>query len=403
MAKFKYRARTQNGELQVGQVVALSKNEASSILTSNNLYILVLEEADENKWYSTIESYASRVKTKDLMVFTRQFATLLSARIPIDDSLRTLHKQTSNPSLQTILSEVLADIEAGLSLSQSLEKYDKVFSTFYVNMVRSAEVTGRIGEAVSFLADYIEKQTTLLLKVRNALIYPAVMVSLFVVVGGIMVTVVFPQIGPVFEEAGVQLPWFTRALIGSGEFLSQWWWATLGVLATFGFLAIDYFRTPEGRTLTDEILFRTPVANKLLKGLYVSRFADSLSVLIKGGIPITQAVEITGRTVGSIVYREALHDISTDLQKGIALSQALLKRDELFPPLVGQMVAVGERTGRLDTLLEKIADFYSREVDGLVGSLIELIQPILMVIIGVLVGGLFGSILIPIYNLASTF
>jgi type IV pilus assembly protein PilC len=403
MAKFKYRARTKEGELQVGQVAALSKNEASSILSSHGLYVLVLDEVDEDKWYGRFLNYANRVKTKDLMVFTRQFATLLSARIPLDDALITLRKQTRNPSLFTIVSEISADIEAGLSLSQSLEKYDKVFSGFYVSMVRSAEITGRIGEAVGFLADYIEKQSTLVAKVRNALIYPIVMIALFFVVGGIMVVVVFPQIGPVFEEAGVELPIFTRILLSGGIFLSQWWWAVLAVLITMVFVAADYFRTPEGRTLADEILFRIPVVNKLLRELYVARFAESLSVLIKGGIPITQAVEITGHTVGNASYREALHEVSGDLQKGEQLSQSLAKHEALFPPLVSQMTAVGESTGRLDTLLQKISDFYAREVDGLVGSLVELIQPLLMVVIGVLVGVLFASILIPIYNLAQTF
>jgi len=403
MAKFKYRARTKEGDLQVGAIDASSKNEAANILAGNGLYILFLNQVDDKKWYGAFLNYANRVKSKDLMIFTRQFATLLSARIPLDDALLTLKKQTKNVSLFTVITDISADIDAGLSLSQSLDKHDRVFSGFYVSMVRSAEITGKIDEAVAFLADYIDKQSALISRVRNALIYPVVMIALFIVVGGIMVVVVFPQIGPVFEEAGVKLPIYTRALIWSGTFLAQWWWAVVGVLVAFGFVAVDYFRTPEGRTLADTILFHIPVISKLLKELYVARFSESLSVLIKGGIPITQAVEITGHTVGSAAYREALHDVSLDLQKGEALAQALSKREDLFPALVGQMVAVGEATGRLDVLLEKISEFYTREVDGLVGGLIELIQPMLMIIIGVLVGGLFGSILIPIYNLASTF
>jgi len=403
MAKFQYRARTKDGDLQVGAIDASSKDEAANILASNDLYVLLLNQVGGKKWYSTLSNFTNRVKSKDLMIFTRQFSTLLSARIPLDDALLTLKKQTRNVSLFTVITEISADIDAGLSLSQSLSKHDRVFSDFYVSMVQSAEITGKIDEAVAFLADYIEKQSILISKVRNALIYPVVMIALFIVVGGIMVVVVFPQIGPVFEEAGVQLPVYTRALIWSGTFLAQWWWAVLGVIITLGFVAFDYFRTPEGRTLADTILFRIPVINKLLRELYVARFAESLSVLIKGGIPITQAIEITGHTVGSAAYREALHDVSIDLQKGESLAQALNKRENLFPPFVGQMVAVGESTGKLDTLLEKISEFYSREVDSLVGSLIELIQPLLMIVIGVLVGGLFGSILIPIYNLASTF
>jgi len=403
MAKYKYRARTKEGDLQVGVVSALSRHEAASILSGHDLYVLLLSEVKTDVWYNAFLEFANRVKSKDLMIFTRQFATLLSAQIPLDEALETLRRQTRNVTLHSIITEISSDIDAGLSLSQSLEKYDRVFSSFYVSMLRSAEITGRIDEAVGFLADYIEKQDELANKVRNALIYPVVMIALFFVVGGIMVVVVFPQIGPVFEEAGVELPIFTRILISGGAFVAQWWWAVLAVLTTFGFMAVDYFRTPEGRTLVDEILFRVPVVSTVLKKLYVARFSESLSVLIKGGIPITQAVEITGHTVGNVAYREALHEISIGLQKGESLSAGLAKNESLFPPLVSQMTAVGERTGRLDVLLEKIAEFYAREVDGLIGSLVELIQPLLMVIIGVLVGGLFASILIPIYNLASSF
>jgi len=401
--KFRYRARTSDGNLQVGFVTATSRNEAASILTGNGLYILILDEVKEGAWYQKILDFTTRVKKKDLMVFTRQFATLLSARVPLNDALITLQRQTTNPTLYTIISEMITDIEAGLSLSQSLEKYNRVFSDFYVNMVRSAEVTGRVDEAVGFLADHIEKQTALAGKVRNALIYPAVMIFLFFVVAGIMVVVVFPQIGPVFEEAGVSLPVFTRVLLAGGNFVSHWWWVILSAFGAFIIVGLDYFRTREGKTLMDEILFRVPLVNTLLKELYVSRFAESLSVLIKGGIPITKAVEITGHNVGNAAYSEALHDVAESLQKGLSLSQGLDRHPKLFPPLVSQMSAIGETTGRLDTLLDKVSDFYSKEVDGLISSLIELIQPALMIVIGVLVGILFASILIPIYNLAQTF
>lgn len=401
--KFKYRARTKTGELQVGFVNATTRGEAANILTSHDLYVLILDEVKENAWYSKILEFSSRVKKKDLMIFTRQFATLLSARVPLDDALRTLQKQTQNPTLYSVLSEIATDVDAGLSLSQSLEKYSRVFSGFYVSMIRSAEVTGRVDEAVGFLADYIEKQTALMNKVRNALIYPAVMVLLFFVVAGIMVVAVFPQIGPVFEEAGVELPFFTKIMLAGGEFLADWWAAIIVTFIIFGFIAADYFRSAEGRVLMDEILFRIPMLSKLLKELYVARFSESLSVLIKGGIPITKAVEITGHNVGNAAYREALHSVSEDLQRGISLSEGLGKHGKLFPPMVSQMVAIGESTGRLDILLSKVSEFFAREVDGLIGSLVELIQPILMIVIGVLVGLLFSSILIPIYNLAQTF
>jgi len=403
MAKFEYRARTKAGELQVGFIDALNRDEATRTLSGHDLYVLVLNEVRAGSWNKRLLDYFNRVKSKELLIFTRQFATLLGAKVPLEDTLLTLEKQTRNITLKNVISEVRADVDAGLALSQAMEKYNRVFSSFYVNMVRAAEVTGRVDEAVNFLADYIEKQYILISKVRNALIYPAVMVGLFFVVGGIMVIVVFPQIGPIFDEAGIELPIFTRVLVSGGIFLSQWWWAVILALAAIMLTAYDYFRTKEGKVILDEILLRTPLVRKLLKELYIARFAESLSVLIKGGIPIAQAIEITGATVGSPAYKEVLHNAADAVRRGETFSQALAAQPILFPPLVSQMLAVGESTGRLDELLEKLSQFYTREVDGLVGSLIELIQPILLVIIGALVGGLFASILIPIYNLAQSF
>jgi type II secretory pathway component PulF len=403
MAKFQYRSRTKEGELQVGFVEALSREEATSILSSHGLFVIFIDEVKKQRAYGRFLDYVNRVKAKDMLIFTRQFATLLGAKVPLSDTLITLKQQTKNITLKNVIAEIAADVDAGLSVSQSMEKYGRVFSSFYVNMVRSAEVTGRVEEAVNFLADYIEKQYVLLTKVRNALIYPVVMIGLFLVVGGIMVVVVFPQIGPIFEEAGVELPIFTRVLIGGGIFLARWWWAVLLVLISMILVTYDYLRTKEGKSVLDELILRVPVARKLLKELYVARFAESLSVLIKGGIPIAQAIEITGITIGSAAYSDVLQKAAMDIRRGETLSQSIAKQPVLFPPLVSQMTAVGESTGRLSELLEKISQFYTREVEGLVNGLVELIQPILLLIIGVLVGGLFASILIPIYNLAQTF
>ncbi len=403
MAKFKYRARTKEGELQVGLVNATSRNEAEGILSGNGLYVLFLDEAQSGGLLGRLERITGRIKRRDLIIFTRQFSTLLSAKIPLENALHTLKSQTRNVALTGVIEEITTDINAGLSLSQALEKYEHVFSDFYINMIRSAEVTGRVEESMSFMANYLEKQAVLIASVRNALIYPVIMIGMFIIVGGIMVMIVFPQIGPVFEEAGVELPIFTSLLIGGGIFLANWWWAVLLFIAISGVLLFDYFKTPEGRVLFDEVSLRTPIVKNLIKGLYISRFTESLAVLIKGGIPIAQAIEVTAHTVGSVAYRDALHQASLDVRKGEQLSQSLARQEFLFPPMVSQMIAVGESSGRLDELLSKIASFFAQEVEGLVNALVEVIQPILLVIIGIMVGGLFASILIPIYDLAKTF
>jgi type IV pilus assembly protein PilC len=400
--KFSYKARTQEGQLQVGNVEAASREAAVNILLSHGLFVLTLEPVGEERWYNRIVNFFQRVKVADLMIFTRQFATLLSSQVPMGDSLRNLYQQTSKPVLKEVIAEVMADVESGFALSQALGRHPGVFSEFYVNMVKSAEVTGRLSEILEFLADYLEKQSILISKVRNALVYPAFVVGLFIVAALIMVTMVLPQITPIFKEANIKLPIFTQLLISGGEFFSEWWWVLTVLLAILIFLLVDYSQTKEGRIVFNEVSLRLPIVGKLFRRLYISRFAESARVLIKGGLTIPQAIEISAHTIGNYVYRDILHEAAQKIRQGQLLSQAL-RDNPYFPPLVSQLIAVGESTGRLETLLEKISDFYRREVEDMVSNLVELIQPILLVIIGVLVAALFASILLPLYNLTQSF
>ncbi len=389
--------------MQTGFVEGANRDAAFNILSGHELFILSLEPVGEEKWYERFLILFKGVKTADLMVFTRQFATLMDAKISLGDSLRNLYKQTRNPILKEVISELNSDIDSGLSLSQAMARHQNVFSEFYVSMVRSAEITGRLDEVIGFMADYLEKEAGILSRVRNALIYPVIVVALFGVVGGVMVGFVFPQLEPVFAESGVELPLITKILLGSGAFLKNWWLAILFILAVFAFVIADYLQTKEGKIVFDEFRVRVPVVGELYKKLYVARFAESAAVLIRGGIPIAQALEISGHTIGSIIYRDALHEVAESVRGGQLMSQALAEHENYFPPLVSQMVAVGESTGKLENLLSRISSFYTREVDDLVSRLVELIQPALMVVIGILVALLFVAILLPIFNLSKAF
>jgi len=266
-------------------------------------------------------------------------------------------------------------------------------------MVKSAEVTGRLIEVFNFLADYLEKQARVMAKVKNALIYPIVVLTLFVVVVVLMVTLVLPQITTIFEESKVALPFYTKLLLGVGNFMLNWWWAVLLVLFILIVMLVDYFRSAEGKMVFDEISLRLPVIGQLFQKLYIARFAESARVLIKGGLPIPQAIEIAAHNVGNYVYRDLLHEAVTQIRRGQSFAQALTSIP-YFPPLVSQLVSIGEATGRLDELLLKVSDFYSREVEDMVGNLVELIQPALMILIGVLVALLFASILLPLFSLS---
>ena len=269
-------------------------------------------------------------------------------------------------------------------------------------MVRAAEMTGRVDEAMSYLADYLEKEDVLTGKIKNALIYPAFVIGLFVLVVGIMVVYVFPQIKPIFEETGVVLPIYTRIILGSGDFILTWWWAILAMVIIFLVVIIDYLGTEEGKILINDLELKIPVVGDLFNKIYVTRFTQSASVLIKGGVSVVQAIRITARTIGNVVYEDELLKIADMVKEGQLLSRAL-ESSTYFPLLVANLTAIGESTGKLDQLLSKVADFYTRQIDDKVSNLVELIQPAMMVVIGLFVGVLFASILMPIYNLAQAF
>jgi type IV pilus assembly protein PilC len=400
--KFSYKARTKDGDLQVGNIDSETRDSATRILLGHGLYVLGLEEVKTERFFDRISDFLRRVKTKDLMIFTRQFSTLVAARVPLSDSLGSLYRQTTNPIFREAIAEIANDIDAGLPLSQALGKHKGIFSEFYVNMMKSAEVTGRMSEVLDFLADYLENQAELMSKVRNALIYPAFIITLFFGVIVLMITFVLPQLMPIFEETKVELPLFTRFMVGSGEFVSQWWWAVGIVFVLFLFMIADYMRTKEGKVVRDEMILRIPVMGTLFRKMYIARFAESAEVLIRGGLTIPQAIEISSHTIGNTVYNELLHRASSQVRKGRLLSESLAEMSE-FPPLVSQLIAIGESTGSLEKLLDKIRLFYTREVNDMVDNLVNLLQPFLMVVIGVVIGGLFAAILLPLYSLTQSF
>jgi type IV pilus assembly protein PilC len=400
--RFKYQARTQEGETQVGYVEAADRDGAITILSNHNLYILAVENVDKTGFLDRLGGYFSRVTQKDVMVFSRQLATLLEARLPLNSALRTLEEQTSNKVLKEAIRQITDDVNSGLPFSQALARQEGIFSEFFISMIKSSEVIGNMDEAAGFLADYLEKESILSGKAKSALIYPSVIIALFIGVAAIMVTVVFPQIGPVFEQSGVVLPFYTKALLGIGAFMGKWWIAVLLSVCVSIILALNYLQTPEGRAFTDDLKVRLPILNKIYVPLTITRVANIMSMLLKGGVPVTQAVEIAGQTVNNVLYQDLLACVAEDVQQGQSLSSSLSKHPEYFPPLVSQMVVVGESTGQIDKMLARLAGFYSRQVDGVISNVVDLLQPLIMVVIGGLVGLLFASILLPMYQLTSS-
>ena len=247
-----------------------------------------------------------------------------------------------------------------------------------------------------------EKETVLVSRASSAMIYPAIVVALFIVVAFIMVVVVFPQIGPIFEQSQIELPIYTRLLLGSGEFFGRWWPAVLLTIFVIVIAALDYSQSEEGRALIDDAKIKLPLLNKIYLPLTMARFSNAAALLIHGGIPVAQALEIIGHMVGNMLYRDLIHEIAEDVRQGQLLSESIAKFPEYFPPLIGQMVAVGEKTGKLEQVFARISAFYSRETDSVLSNIVDLIQPALMVAVGIMVAFLFAAILMPLYSLTAS-
>lgn len=400
--KFKYQAKTKDGQTQVGFVEASDRDAATAILTSHDLFVLSVESPPAPGILDGLNSLFNRVKRKDLIIFSRQLATLLEARLPLNNALKILSQQTASVPLKAAIKAVTEDIDSGITFSQAMARQVGVFPEYYVEMVRAAEVTGNLNEVAAFLADYTEKEGDLASKASSALIYPGIVVGLFIVVAFILVTFVYPSLGAVFAENHVTLPWYTQVLLTTGTFLEKWWVAVIVAVVAVVALFFNYIHTEEGIAIMDEAKIRLPIVKKVYLPVIMARFGNSAALLVHGGIPIAQALEIIGHMVGNVLYRDVVHDIAEDVRQGELLSAAIAKHPQFFPELIPQMVAVGETTGKIEEMFTRLSGIYTREADEITNNLVDLIQPVLMIGIGVMVGLLFASILIPIYNLTDS-
>lgn len=399
--RFVYEARTPEGEIQSGTVEAPSHDAAVKTLERYNLIIVGLEEEKGGLNFKKEIKFLARVKHQEIVVFSRQLAVLFEAQVPLLDALHTLAEQTPNPKFKDTLNGIAEEVDAGTPFSQALEKYPKLFSKFYVSVVRAGEASGRLNEVLNYLADHEEKAYDLTRKVRGALIYPAFIVASLIIVGAVMLIFVVPQITSIFEESDAELPFLTVVVISLSDFAKAFWWLIIILLAAAGFGLARFFKTPAGALVRDTLLLKIPILKNLFQKVYLTRLAENLSTLIRGGIPIIQALTITGDVVGNLVYRRTIEEATAEVRKGGSIS-GVLKNNKYIPSLVTQMVLVGENTGRLDSILATIASFYQKDVDNMVSNLAALIQPILILVLGGAAGLLVAAILLPIYNLSSS-
>lgn len=380
-----------------GLVTASSEEAALDALQQNKLTVIVVRETAPPSLFER-NIFGARVKYKDIVIFSRQLATLFEARIPVVEALKTLMSEAEKPALRQVIAGILDDVAGGMSLSQAMGKRPEAFSSFYVNLVRSGEESGKLQEIFTYLADYVERSYYLVSKARNAMIYPAFVLLAFTGVLVVMLVVVFPRLISIFEETGQQVPLYTQAVIFVSLTLRRWGLLILLFLIGIGILLWRWSATPPGKMFFHRLQVSVPIIGQLYRKLFMARLTDNLQTLIMGGIPIVRALTITSDVVGNVVYRQAIERAIESVKGGSTISAAFEQTPEI-PQLVTQMIRIGEQSGRLDFILGSVSKFYRREVDSVLENIVALIEPALIIFLGVGIGVLVASVLVPLYNL----
>jgi len=400
--KFEYLARTSQGETQAGLIEASNETVALKTLQEHRLIVLRLRPADKGFILLRKIKIFSRVNKKEMFVFFRQLAILVEAGVPLIQSLRALGGRLKNALFREIVFEVAEDIDGGASFSKALNRYPNTFSPFCINLIKTGEVSGSLQKSLTYLADYLEKQHYLASKVRNAMIYPLFILAVFVVVTLLVVTMVMPTLTTILIETGQELPLSTRILIGTNNFFRNWGWLALVGLVVAGFLLFRYRKTTKLRIILDRIELKLPILGGIFRQIYLARLADTLSVLIKGGVSLLRSLSVAGEVVGSMVFQRIIFRARDEVKAGRSISDVLESYRD-FPPIFCQMVRIGEKTGKLDYILDKLSTFYSKEVESIVNNLSQLIEPILIVCLAMGVAVLVFAVFMPIYGLVGAF
>lgn len=404
MSVFSYEARTEEGVKQLGTVEAGSREAAIETLQRHNLIITRLEDLSSRAVLQREVTlpFLQQVSKKDLVMFSKQLSVLFGARVPLIESLRTIAEQTSSKSFRVKLAEVASDVDGGMAFSQALAKHPDVFSLFYVNIVKSGEVSGRLQEVLEYLAKSIEREYTIARKIRGAMIYPAVVFMVFSVVVALMVLFIIPQLRSVLEETGQELPLVTRIILGSADALRQFFLVIVGLLLAGIIAFVAWVRSKQGKETWDTLLLRFPIVGGLATNLSVARMADNLGTLVAAGVTITRALEVTGDVVGNEAFKRIITESNAAVRSGEQIHAVMRQYPNVIPIMVSHMVAIGEKTGKLESILEHIARFYQAEVDETIDNLVSLIEPLLISVLGIMVAILVAGILLPIYNLAGS-
>ncbi|MEK7316292.1 MAG: type II secretion system F family protein [Candidatus Eisenbacteria bacterium] len=399
MPVYVWKGRTIAGEIQTGEMESNTQDEALTALRKKRIIITSVREKPKG-FKMELPGMGPGVTTRDLAIFTRQFATMINAGLPLVQCLDILSKQTEKEPFRQVIAAVMREVEAGNTLAESLGKKENqgVFDELFVNMVEAGEAGGILDEILMRLATFIEKAEALKRKVQGAMVYPGVVMTVALVATSFMLIFIIPTFARMFTGFGAELPLPTKIVMGLSSFLRSYWWALLlGIVGT-GVGIQRYYLTERGHLEIDRLLLKIPVLGDVLRKGAVARFTRTLGTLISSGVPILTGLEITARTAGNRVIQEAIMAARASIREGETIA-APLRESKVFPPMVVQMISVGEETGALDDMLTRIADFYDSEVDTAVDALTSLIEPIMIVFMGGIVGGMVVAMYLPMFKL----
>lgn len=403
---FNYKAIDSSNVQREGTVEAVSIDAAISAVQKRGYTLVSIDEAGSSEGLQGLMNieftFFQSVSNKDIVILSRQISTLFQAQVSPLRIFRLLSAEVENPQLQKIMNEIVEDLQAGSSISKALSRHEKVFSSFYVNLVRAGEESGSLEKSFAYLADYLDRQYEVVSKARNALIYPAFVISVFFLVMGLMLTMVIPNITKILTESGQALPIYTRIVIGISDFLVNNITFILIGGAAAAMAGYRFLQTDVGKRTYDELLISTPYLGDLQRKLLLTKICDNMSTMLSSGISIVQALEVTADVVDNLVYKEIINSALVEVKGGRSFADAISEYPEI-PGVLVQMSKVGEETGSLGSILSTLSVFYRREVNNAVDTMIGLIEPAMIVCLGLGVGVLLASVLMPIYNLTSAF
>jgi type IV pilus assembly protein PilC len=398
MPVYTWVAQTRKGRTLKGDIEAIDETVALSQLKRRRLTVKKIKPKPKDL-FENVAFMQPKVTKKDIVIFTRQFSTMIDAGLPLVQGLNILADQAENTTFKKILKEITRDVEGGATLAEALKKHPKVFDNLFVNLVAAGEIGGILDTILQRLATYIEKAEKLKSQIKGAMTYPLVVVSIAILVIAVILIFVIPVFQEMFEGFGSALPVPTQIVVKMSDFVKAYVHYMIGALIVFIFLFKKYRNTAKGRKQTDSLALKLPIFGQLLKKVAVARFTRTLGTMISSGVPILDALEVVAKTSGNVVLEEVIFEVRTSIAEGQTIAEPLAETD-IFPGMVIQMISVGEATGALDTMLAKIADFYEDEVDTAVNALTSMLEPMLMVFLGGSIGGLVIAMYLPIFKMA---